>query len=83
MTARYNVFKDPTKECEAPTAYGQFVGVRQSQEQSKLGRLPGADVWTNANSVKNIPNVRRGHDMGNGEKSDGYRSFQELHEVDS
>lgn len=83
MTARYNAFKDPTTECEAPTAYGQFVGTRQSQEQSRLGRLPGVSIWANSNSVKNVPNVQRGHSAGNGEKSDGYRSFQKLHEIDS
>lgn len=67
MTARYNVFKDPTTECPAPTAFDTFTGVAQSPRESALSRLPGNSQWKDVNSVKNVPNVRRGHDAGNGE----------------
>lgn len=68
MTARYNVFKDSTTQCEAPSNSGTFVGVAQSQEQSRLGKLPGTRQHF-PHSVDNVANVRRGHDVSNGEKS--------------
>lgn len=62
MTAHYNVFKDPTKQAEEPSAGGPFVGVPQCYDQTRLDPPAGTHM-RHSNSVVNVSNVRRGHDV--------------------
>ena len=65
MTARYNVFKDPTTQCVEPSVDDQFVGVDQCYDQTRNAPPPGTHA-RHSNSVVNVANVRRGHDVSNG-----------------
>lgn len=62
MTARYNVFKDPTTQAKEPSANDQFVGTAQCYDQTRLVPPPGTHT-KHSNSVENVSNVRRGHDI--------------------
>lgn len=62
MTARYNVFKDSTKQLAEPSVDDQFVGVPQCYDQTRLQPPPGTHM-RHSHSVENVPNLRRGHDV--------------------
>lgn len=70
MTAHYNIFKDSTTQCAEPSTTDAFVSIAQGQDQAVLRGVPSLKQYPH--SVENCPNVRRGHDVSNGAKSDGY-----------
>lgn len=65
MTAHYSIFKDNTRQAEEPSAGGQFVGVPQCYAQTRLQPPVGTHAH-HPNSVVNLPNTRRGHDVNGG-----------------